>query len=75
MMMKLLKIIGLGLLIWSLGLLWPEIDLALVLAVLVAAVVVVGSVGLALLWWQRLDGSNHPHIGRPRQPSRPVPVA
>jgi hypothetical protein len=74
-MMKTLKIIGLGLLIWSLGLLWPEMDLALVLAMLVAAVVVVGSVALALLWWQHLDGSNHTHPGRPRQPSRPVPVA
>lgn len=74
-MMKILKIIGLGLLIWSLGLVWSEIDLAVVLAVLVAAVVVVGSVVLALLWWQRLDGSNHTHIGQSRQPSRPVPVA
>jgi hypothetical protein len=74
-MMKTLKIIGLGLLIWSLGLLWPEIDLALVLAVLVAAVVVAGSVALALLWQQHLDGSNHTHSGRPRHPSRPVPVA
>ena len=75
MMMKMMKIIGLGLLIWSLGLLWPEIDLALVLAVLVAAVVLVGSVALAMSWWQHLDKSNHSHIGRPRQPSRPVPVA
>jgi hypothetical protein len=75
MMVKMLKIIGLGLLIWSLGLLWPEIDLALVLAVLIAPTVMVGSVGLALLWWQYLDGSNHPHIGRPQRPSRPVPVA
>lgn len=74
-MMKMLKIIGLGLLIWSLGLLWPEIDLALVLAVLVAAVVAVGSIALAMSWWQRLDSPDHPHIGRPRQPSRPVPVA
>lgn len=75
MMVRMLKIIGLGLLIWSLGLLWPEIDLALILAVLVAGVVLVGSVALAMSWWQHLDGSNHPHIGRPRQPSRPVPVA
>ncbi|MCL4300087.1 MAG: hypothetical protein KJ077_30415 [Anaerolineae bacterium] len=74
-MMRTLKIIGLGLLIWSLGLLWPEIDLALVLAVLVAAAVAAGSVALALLWRQHLDGSNHTHTGRPRQPSRPIPVA
>ncbi|MBE7550822.1 MAG: hypothetical protein HS126_07065 [Anaerolineales bacterium] len=74
-MMKTLKIVGLGLLIWSLGLLWPEIDLALVLAVLIAVVVAAGSVMLVLLWWQHLDGSNHTHTGRPRHPSRPVPVA
>lgn len=74
-MMKTLKIIGLGLLIWSLGLLWPEIDLTLVLAVLVAAMVGAGSVALALLWRQHLDGSNHTHPGQPRHSSRPVPVA
>jgi hypothetical protein len=74
-MMKTLKIIGLGLLIWSFGLLWPELDLALVLAMLVTAALVVGSIALALLWRQHLDGSNHTHPGRPRHPSRPVPVA
>jgi hypothetical protein len=74
-MTKMLKIIGLGLLIWSLTLLWPELDLALVLVLLVAVVVVVGSVALALLWREHLDGSNHTHPGRPRQSSRPVPVA
>ncbi len=71
---KALKIIGLGLLIWSLGLLWPEINLALVLAVLVAAVVVLGSIALAFLWRQHLNDQDHTHRGRPQQPSHPVPV-
>lgn len=73
--MKALKIIALGLLIWSLGLLWPELNLLVVLAVVAAAALLVGSVALALLWWQNLDGTNHSHRGRPHHSSRPVPVA
>lgn len=73
--MKAMKIIALGLLIWSLGLLWPEINLTLVLAGVVAAALLAGSIALVLLWWQNLDGTNHSHRGRPRHSSRPVPVA
>ncbi|NJN94035.1 MAG: hypothetical protein HC875_08020 [Anaerolineales bacterium] len=73
--MKALKIIALGLLIWSLGLLWPEINLTLVLAGVIAAALLAGSIALVLLWWQNLDGTNHSHPGRPHHSSRPVPVA
>ncbi len=70
---KVLTIISLGLLIWSLGLIWPELNFALVLAIVVAVALVTGSVGLALSWWDRLD-HNQPHRPKPRQPSRPVTV-
>lgn len=73
--MKVLKIIALGLLIWSLGLLWPELNLTLVLGVVVVAALLAGSIVLALLWRQNLDGTNHSHRGRPRHSSRPVHVA
>jgi hypothetical protein len=73
--MKALKIIGLGLLIWSLGLVWPELNLTYVLATVVIAGMVVGSVALALLWRDHLDKPTPPNRTRPRQPSHPVPVA
>jgi hypothetical protein len=73
--MKTFKIIGLGLLIWSLGLLWPELDLTYVLATVVIAAMVIGSVALALLWREHLEKPNSPTKPRPRHPSRPVPVA
>lgn len=73
--MKVLKIIALGLLIWSLGLLWPELNLTLVLVGVVVAALLAGSIALALLWWQNLDGTNHSHRGRPHHSSRPVHVA
>jgi hypothetical protein len=73
--MKTFKIIGLGLMIWSLGLLWPELDLTYVLAVIVVAAMVIGSVALALLWREHLEKPHSPNKPRPRQPSRPIAVA
>jgi hypothetical protein len=73
--MKTLKIIGLGLLIWSLGLLWPELDLTNILAIIVVAAMVVGSIVLALLWREHIEKPHSPNKPRPRHPSRPIPVA
>jgi hypothetical protein len=73
--MKTFKIIGLGLLIWSLGLLWPELDLTYVLATVVVAAMVIGSVALALLWQEHVEKPHSPNKPRPRHPSRPIPVA
>ena len=71
---KVLTIIGLGLLIWSLGLVWPELNLALVLAVVVVVAVLVGSVGLALRWRHFSLDQNKANKPRPRHPSRPIAV-
>jgi hypothetical protein len=70
---KVLMIAGLGLLMWSLGLVWLELNLALILAIALAVALVIGSVALALSWQDRLD-HNQPHRPKPRQPSRPVTV-
>jgi hypothetical protein len=70
---RILKVIGLGLLIWSLGLLWPEINLTLVLAIAVAAALILGIVALLALWQQHLDqGSTHPP--KKQHSTRPVAV-
>lgn len=71
-MMKLLQIIGLGILIWSLGLLWPEFDLVLVLVALAFVALMAGLVYLVQL---HPSGQNHSGSDtRPRHPSRPVMV-
>jgi hypothetical protein len=69
---KVLTIVGLGLMIWSLGLVWPELDFAVILAVVGAVVVMLGSIGLALYWRDHIN-EHHPHNGSSR-PSRPVMV-
>ena len=72
-MSKALKIIGLGLVIWSLGLVWPEINLTLVLAVTVAAFVVLGIVALLTIWQQNSHQNSTPPPKR-RHPTRPIAV-
>lgn len=68
---KVLTIVGLGLLIWSLGLVWPELDFAIVLAVVGAVMAMLGSIGMALYWREQVS-QNQPKNGS--HPSRPVMV-
>lgn len=51
--MKTLRIIGLGLVIWLLGLVWPQVYLWLTPQIMLAAVAVLSVVWLSQLW------SNH----------------
>ena len=69
---KALKITGLGLVIWSLGLLWPEMDLLLLLAVALATALFLGSVWLIANHNQ--PSTPHRPDPKPRSPSRPVAV-
>ena len=71
---KVLTIIGLGLLIWSLGLVWPELDLTIGLGIVVAIAMLAGSVGLALRWRHFSPDQNKANKARPRHPSRPIAV-
>lgn len=66
---KVLSVVGLGLLIWSLGLVWPELDFAIVLAVVGAVTALFGSIGIALYWRDQISQSQ-PKSGS--RPSRPV---
>jgi hypothetical protein len=70
---KILKIIGLGLLIWSLGLLWPEINLTLVLAGAVAVALVLGLVTLLIMWQQHIK-HNSTLPPQQRHSTRPVAI-
>jgi hypothetical protein len=67
-MMQVVKIISLGLLIWGLGLVWPELNLGLILA----GVFGVGMLLAVVAGLLYLGQTHHPsHLSRP---SRPVAV-
>lgn len=51
--LKRLKIIGLGIFIWGLSLLWPEINQLLTPRIMVGTVFGLGTIYLACIWWQR----------------------
>lgn len=50
--LKRLKIIGLGIFIWGLSLLWPEINQLLTPRIMVGTVFGLGTIYLARIWWQ-----------------------
>ncbi len=70
---KVLTVVALGLVIWGLGLVWPELDFALALAIVLGAALIVGSIALAL-WWREHINETPIDLPRPRHPSRPVTV-
>lgn len=69
-----LTIVGLGLLIWSLGLIWPELNLMIVLASVVTVALTAGIGGLVFHWWHIHRVQDQANQTRPRHPSRPVAV-
>ena len=78
--MKALKIISLGIAIWGLSLIWPEINQSLTGPVTINLIIGLGIVILAYVIAQHLDWyHNHHNPGqdnrsRPNHSSRPVPV-
>jgi len=72
--MKGLKVISLGIVIWSLGLFWPEINLLLSPRMMTGLGL---GLGIAMLIWElthHLKHWHHPHNGtRNHHSSRPVP--
>ena len=61
MIVKVLKIIGLGVAIWGLSLLWPEVNLVLTPPVMIGVVLGLGAAELlAYVFDQRLD-QRHDH--------------
>lgn len=51
--LKRLIIIGLGIFIWGLSLLWPEINQLLTPRIMVGTVLGLGTIYMARIWWQR----------------------
>jgi hypothetical protein len=79
--MKGLKLVGLGVAIWGLGLLWPEVNRVLTPSVMIRSVLGLGVVALvAYVLDQHLDqrhDQKHDGVGQnhPPQPIPPTPAA
>jgi hypothetical protein len=72
--MKALKLVGLGILIWGLGLLWPEVNQVLTPWVTIGITLGLGALALAYISIQR---PGHQHKGGDAgqdHRSRPIPV-
>lgn len=79
--LNILKWLGLGVVIWGMTLVWPEINLALTLPVIVGLIVAPTAIILAYVlgyYHSQVDQSKKPcrDEGKPKhssRPSRPVP--
>lgn len=69
--MKLLKIMGWGLAIWLLSLLWPEVNRVLTEAGTLRLSLGLGTIILIYLVGQHLDWHHHPHSSGQNHPSHP----
>lgn len=73
--MKALKLVGLGVVIWGLGLLWPEVNHLLRTPVMIGMTLGLGMVALSYVLIQRLN-YRHPDNGSGQDhPSHPMPIA
>jgi hypothetical protein len=75
MKMKLLRFAGLGIVIWGLSLLWPQVNQVLTPTVMMGMILGLGATTLAYVLIQRVNHHDH-HNSIPvqDQPSRPVPM-
>jgi hypothetical protein len=72
--MRALKLVGLGIALWGLSLLWPEVNWALTPPVMMGLVLGLGAAALAYVVSQRLDGRHNGDGAGQDHPTRPIPV-
>jgi hypothetical protein len=73
--MKVIRILGLGFVVWGLGLLWPEVNQVLTPWAMMGATLGLGGLLLAYILVQRLDHHRHDNGAGQDHPSRPMPMA
>ena len=73
--MKVLRLVGVGSLIWGLSWLWPEVNQVLTASVMMGLMVGLGAVTLAYVVISRLDHSDDSRNTGQDHPTRPIPVA
>jgi hypothetical protein len=72
--MKLMKLLGLGLLIWGLTLLWPEVNQFLSAWLVTGMTLGLGAVLLTYLLVQRVEHHHHNDDTGQNHPTHPMPA-
>ena len=74
--MKLLRYAGVGVVIWGLSWLWPQLNQVLAPSVMMGLIIGLSATTLAYLLIQRLDYHDHNDNGAVEQdhPSHPTPI-
>jgi hypothetical protein len=72
--MKALKIGSLGIAIWVLTLLWPEINSMLMPPVMIGLALTLGAASLTYILTQHLDLRHNDNNAGQDRPSQPIPV-
>lgn len=73
--MKALRTIGLGIVIWGLSLVWPEINLMLTPPAMIGLLLALGGTALGYLLSQRLDHNPNGDSTGQDHPTHPMPMA
>lgn len=72
--MKALRLVGLGIVIWGLSLLWPEVNQVLTPWAMIGMALGLGAVALAYILVQRLGHEHNDGGAGQDHRSRPIPV-
>jgi phosphate/sulfate permease len=74
-MVKVLRLAGVVLAVWGLGLLWPEVNQVFLSWLTVVVTSLLGAMVLASVLVRRLDNSHDENGADSDQPTRPMPVS
>jgi hypothetical protein len=72
--MKILRLIGLGVAIWGLSLLWPEVNQILTPRVAIGMTLGLGALVVAYVWAQPIDYRHNDNDAGKDHPSHPIPA-
>jgi hypothetical protein len=72
--MKVLRLVGLGIAIWTLSLVWTEVNLILTPSMMVGLVLGLGAVAVIYRLSQRRCPQDTDYTTRHTHPTRPIPV-
>jgi hypothetical protein len=72
--MRVLRFVGLGIIVWGLGLLWPQVNQLFTPPIASGIVLGLGAVAFAYVAIRRLDYGQSDNGTSQDHPSRPVPV-
>lgn len=72
--MRILRLVGLGVAIWGLSLLWPEVNQILTPQVAIGMTLGLGALVLAYIWAQRIDYRHNDNDAGQDHSTHPMPA-